>query len=346
MSTTNKFELSPLRLEAILNINVKLMNKTGLLISAGRALGRIGGADVETMSIEKRYQCDKKSTLIRVPYIPGSSLKGRMRSLIETARGLPLYSSDEKIWAHTPTLSSWASPNQKITVEQFIDVITTQNVNTVFGFSSFSLNDLVKRMDQSRNRSQGSPSGSDDTNERGISVINMLTPTNLLVEDLFPSKEYVCGLLDEKTVITFDDFLEDKNENRIDRVTSTADPRSVSRVKPNVEFEGKISVLIFNRTKTKIHEILTTVVDGMRLLEETYLGAAGSRGYGRVKFTSLNFSLFSPGSMSSEDLATYNSNSLDVVISKLNDLSSEINTKIENKNGKTTDQDKTQERPK
>ncbi|BBG27759.1 RAMP superfamily CRISPR-associated protein [Sulfuracidifex tepidarius] len=342
MSATSQPQLSPIKLEAILNINVKLVNKTGLLISAGRALGRIGGADVEPVSIEKRYQCGNESALTRVPYIPGSSLKGRMRSLIETARGLPLYSSDKKIWAHTPTLSSWTSLNQRISLDEFIKDITSQNVNTIFGFSSFSLNDLVRQIEQSRNRVQGLPSSSNDSNGTAINTINKLTPTNLLVEDFFPSEKYVCSLLTEKTVITFDDFLEDKNENRIDRVTSTADPRSVSRVKPNVEFEGKISVLVFNRTKDKIQDILTTVVDGMKLLEETYLGAAGSRGYGRVKFTSLKLSLFSPESIHSEDLITYNS--IDEI--KLEDLSKKIMTKIESKNGKTTDHDKTQERPK
>jgi CRISPR-associated protein Csm3 len=134
-------------------------------------------------------------------------------------------------------------------------------------------------------------------------------PSRAIFRDLFPSVEYIKGLCEEKDCsdITLDDFVEEKWENRIDRVTSTADPRNVLRLKPGVEFDGSIAFLIFDLDicireecnqlpsayRDKIGDsppakfYIQTLLKGLELVEATYLGASGTRGYGQVKFKRL-----------------------------------------------------------
>ncbi len=293
----------------ILHLNLNFETKTGLLISAGRTLARIGGSDIENMSIEKEYFCGSteeqvKQVLVRVPYIPGSSLKGRMRSLLELKLGLPLYTTDGKIWSHTispnvQTLNKEISPNVKtvneesnklVTIEptQFIKHLKDCVLDKVFGYNSFSVKDFMEN---------------NKVPKDVIELINKLSPTILLVEDFYPSNDYVCEVYKQQNnFITFSDFLEDKSENRIDRITSVADPRVISRVKTGVKFEGKISLLVFENTLEKLKEELDLVVKGLKLIENTYLGASGSRGYGRVKFTKINIKLYNAKTDTSSDL--------------------------------------------
>jgi len=268
------------KLEQILHLKIKIETKTGLLISAGRTIGRIGGVDIENISIEKEYECNNTRVAVRVPYIPGSSLKGRMRSLIELSLGLPLYSTDKKIWAHTPSVGANKSllDDAKLDLKEFLEVIDKYKVDKLFGYSSFNIKDLeefTKKL-----QSQGK---TDDY----MNLVKRLTPTLLLVDDFFVESNYVCNIYQRSGIVSFDDFVEEKSENRIDRITSMADPRTILRVKPGVKFEGKISLLIFENIKNELKEYLGLVLNGLRLIEATYLGASGSRGYGRVKFVDI-----------------------------------------------------------
>lgn len=265
------------KLEQILHLNMKIETKTGLLISAGRTIGRIGGVDVENMSIEREYICNNARVVARVPYIPGSSLKGRMRSLLELFLGLPLYSTDKKIWAHTPSVDAYKNLSDKLSFEEFLKVISENQLDKLFGYSSFSikeLEDLIKKQQS----------------KIDVSVIQKLTPTLLLVDDFFVETDYVCSIYQRNGIVSFDDFVEEKSENRIDRITSMADPRTILRVKPGIRFEGKVSLLIFENMKNELKEYLGLILNGLSLVEATYLGASGSRGYGRVKFVDIQLS--------------------------------------------------------
>ncbi|WP_016729964.1 type III-A CRISPR-associated RAMP protein Csm3 [Saccharolobus islandicus] len=260
---------------------------TGLLISAGKALGRIGGADTEPMSIERIYACGNKSIKVRVPYIPASSLKGRMRSLLEIALGLPLYSSDKKIWSHTLARNVYVnlSSEDRLNSVDFVNILIKTDLDRMFGYGAFPLNEVFDEL-KKENKTQ-----------LMTSLFTVLSPTSFLVEDLFPEETYVCKIYEENDLVTFDDFIEDKNENRIDRVTSAADPRTISRVKPGVTFTGTVSLLVFDKNSSKLKDYLELLVKGMVLIEKTYLGAAGSRGYGRVRFIKIIVSIYDPVKM-------------------------------------------------
>ena len=78
---------------------------------------------------------------------------------------------------------------------------------------------------------------------------------------------------------------EAKNENTIDRITSTAgNPRQTERVPAGAKFNFKLMLRQFEGDKP---ELLALVLKGLKLLEMDSLGGSGSRGYGKVKFVEL-----------------------------------------------------------
>ncbi len=300
------------KLLGVVKFHVILENLTGLLISTGRQLGRIGGADTSNITIEKKYECpcpgsegsglsQTTSITATVPYIPGSSIKGRMRSLLELAKGLELFSTDGKIWMHalSPNVLKSLAKDDRLGYKEFLDKLLRNNdvliFNKLFGMNSLHILDFIKELNEElKNKFKGEDK--DKVTNDAIDLFNKLSPTTLLVSDFFPSCDYVCRIYSINGIVTLADFLEEKNENRIDRITSAADPRTIERVKPHVEFEGDLTLLVFNNSKNHLKQYIELISEGLSLIENTYLGASGSRGYGRVKTKKINVSIVYPAS--------------------------------------------------
>jgi CRISPR-associated protein Csm3 len=84
--------------------------------------------------------------------------------------------------------------------------------------------------------------------------------------------------------------LETKAENTIDRVKGTTTKggiRNTERVVAGSEFDYEV---IFNIYKSNDKELIKKFIEGMKLLEDDYLGGSGSRGYGKIKFKDLEVS--------------------------------------------------------
>jgi len=286
------------RLLGIVKLHLVLEAVTGLLISAGRQMGRIGGADTSNVLIEKVYECKdqqgrQQSFLIRVPYIPGSSIKGRMRSLLELAKNLELFSTDGKIWMHvlSPKVRKSINRQDVLSYGEFLEKLRNSNTtfvfNKLFGMPSIHVDDFVKNLGKEINDES-------KAEQETAMLINSLSQTSLLISDFFPACDYVCGIYNTKGLVTLEDFLEEKSENRIDRITSAADPRTIERVKPHVKFEGDFTLLVFDNSKNHLEQYMELIAEGLQLLESTYLGAAGSRGYGRIMFKSIETKLIYP----------------------------------------------------
>jgi len=270
----------------ILRLDFILETITGLLIRMPVQVqaARIGGADAYPMITKKVYKLSNVGTKeLDVPYIPGSSLKGKMRSLLEQSLGKKLYTTDYKIWLHVRNLHEKA-----MSIDEFEeDVKRGCEIDDLFGYMSIQYKAIY---DAYRNKGLENEEAHAKTTE----LFMKLAPTRLLVSDLYPSATYVEKLFREKGFVSIADFLEEKSENRIDRVTSAADPRDIVRVKPHVEFEGRITLLVFNRDleqEALLKRYLETLFRGLKLVEETYLGSSGSRGYGRFRFKNLNLKL-------------------------------------------------------
>jgi len=159
-----------------------------------------------------------------------------------------------------------------MSLDDFVDdVLNRCVIDELFGYAAAQYKQIVERV--------GHEHKSVDVDK----IFNMLAITRLIIDDFFPTEDYV-KQIGAKSVA---DFLEEKSENRIDRITSAADPRDIVRVKPGVRFGGRITLLLFDNDADMIEKYLTTLATGLKLIEETYLGASGSRGYGRVKFSKI-----------------------------------------------------------
>ena len=70
--------MKTMKLKAIRKITGKIQVISGLHIGAGKDVIEIGGTDMPVI----------KDALTGLPYVPGSSLKGRMRALLEWQKEL------------------------------------------------------------------------------------------------------------------------------------------------------------------------------------------------------------------------------------------------------------------
>ena len=207
--------------KGVVKIDFLLHCLTGLRIGVGAGGREIGG--VENIVI--------KDPLTQEPYVPGSSLKGAMRSRYELYTGLPL--------------------SDKLVVRMHLCGNLDCDVCVVFG----RMPELVEEGAQQDGQ-----------------VLNL---TRLRVWDAFATE-------DTRRNWAHLGSVEVKGENAIDRLTSRANPRQVERVVKGSEFECRMDFFIFDGGRDA--ERLRVVFEALKLVEEDYLGAYGSRGYGRVTF--------------------------------------------------------------
>ena len=130
----------------------------------------------------------------------------------------------------------------------------------------------------------------------GVAPIRKLSgktlPTRLIVRDTFLSSASKDELdrADTDTV-----YAEIKTEVAIDRITSAATPRQQERVLAGTTFSPFQMIQSFytqNHGSLKAQltselELFDTVLKGMELLVDDYLGGSGSRGYGQIAFEDL-----------------------------------------------------------
>lgn len=213
-----------IRLKGKVFIEGRIRAVTGLHIGAGRAAIEIGGQDNPVV----------RDPLTRRPYIPGSSLKGKIRSLLERRDGLPL---------------NQAIGQSRIHICKRPAEFQGCAVCHIFGIP-----------------------GNEPHSQ----------PTRLVVRDvpMTPESADRLGDLDLDTP-----YAEIKWEVAIDRITSAANPRQVERVPAGAEFGP--AQLVFSVYEGDDPAWFRTLIDGLVMLEDDYLGGYGSRGSGRVEFADL-----------------------------------------------------------
>lgn len=199
---------------------------TGLHIGGTESGIEIGGVDKTVI----------RDPLTNRPYIPGSSLKGKVRSLLEKYKGLPQNQRIGQGYIH--------SCDQK-------DEYSNCDVCQVFGVPG----------------------------ERDFA-----TPTRLVVRDVKMTEASARAL--EESGRTDLPYTEVKAEVSIDRVTSKANPRAMERVPAGTVFgPAELVYSLYDGDGCRVHEDierLRTLVEGLQLLEDDYLGGLGSRGSGKI----------------------------------------------------------------
>jgi CRISPR-associated protein Csm3 len=210
---------------------------TGLHIGSPSAGIEIGGLENPVL----------KDPLTEWPYIPGSSLKGKLRSLMEWGLGLIALHPKHKGYAAYSCEDELKNDRETFQDKQRYDAALA--LARMFGPAS------------------------DDTKVRALAG-----PTRLTIRDAFPTKP----TLDTWNQILGEGiFTEVKTENALDRVTAEANPRPIERVPAGSAFDLE---MIFDVYKGDEHSLLKELLAAMRLLEHSALGGSGSRGHGQVKF--------------------------------------------------------------
>jgi CRISPR-associated protein Csm3 len=215
----------------------ELVCETGLHIGAGKGSLEIGGADNPVI----------KDAFGR-PYVPGSSLRGKLRALLEQASGLAVPS--ELVYLSR-------RKGQEVRIHQ--SDRPDDEICLLFGRNP-------GRME----RVQGEPLES-----------STATPARLTVCDAPLDPDSITPQMRENLD---DELTEVKSENAIDRITSQANPRTLERVPAGARFRVR---MILDILCEEDKALLGRLIEGMRLLEDDSLGGGGSRGSGRVRFANL-----------------------------------------------------------
>jgi len=196
--------------QKVFNVHIEL--ESGLHIGGGDTAIEIGGLDNRVI----------RDAVSNEPYIPGSSLKGKMRHLLED-----YYEGNES--------------HQRL-------------VDIMFG--------------KAGNEKNNNPS---------------LRQTRLQFVDLFmesSTKETLNQALGDKVYTVV------KYENSIDRKTGTAkNPRPTERVPKGSVFSGKLILNVLDNLGDDEEEFLEVLDKGVELLNNSYLGGSGSRGYGKINIS-------------------------------------------------------------
>jgi CRISPR-associated protein Csm3 len=219
-----------------LECNIRL--QTGLHIGGNSGNLDIGGVDNPII----------RDPITTAPYIPGSSLRGKIRGLLDRHLNKRLNNTMSNVTIHmckTPT--------------DYYDCHVCQ----VFGVAPTS----------------------DDM--RGNTM-----PTRLIIRDVFLEKQSQKEL---EAADTDTNYTEIKTEVAIDRITSEANPRPNERVPAGAIF-GPVQIVHSLYTQhgsdhdNQLQDEVTyfdTVLKGMELLVDDYLGGSGSRGSGQITFENL-----------------------------------------------------------
>lgn len=228
-----------LKLIGKLILDGELICETGLHIGAGKGSLEIGGADNPVV----------KDAFGR-PYVPGSSLRGKLRSLLEQSLG-----------AAVPSELVYLSRRKGQEVRIHQSDRPDDEVCLLFG----------------RNPGRMERVGGGDALETAHS-----TPARLAVYDAPLMPESITPQMRENLD---DELTEVKSENAIDRITSQANPRTLERVPAGASFRVRFVLDILCDADK---DLLPRVVEALSLLEDDALGGGGSRGSGRVRFANLN----------------------------------------------------------
>ena len=218
----------------------KIVCKTALHIGGAKDTYEIGGMDNPVIK-----------TIWGEPYIPGSSLKGKMRSLLDWSLG---------------KVANLDPHKDKKEVKE-------SGGKSKFGCRCGKQDCPICRIFGIEAETEGETEA-----EKGRDF----GPTRLLVRDAFMDPE------SEKKLLELGRTTELKMENTINRISGKAEhPRPIERVPEGTEFAFSMVYSVYsveNDGCKKDIGMFIHVLDAMALLGDSYLGGMGSRGSGQVEF--------------------------------------------------------------
>lgn len=189
-----------------------------------------------------------KDPLTELPYLPGSSLKGKLRHLLE--------------WAHDLDAVQKLHPKHKIFTACHCGKCVACRL---FGPAS----------DETEVRIKAGPTRL---------TVRDAFPTGY--EALLNGKEPPKGTTVQQwnEMLGKGIYTEIKSENVLDRLTAAATPRTMERIPAGSKFHVEFVLDVYHKDDK---ELLKALAEAIQLLEHSSIGGSGSRGYGKVKFTDL-----------------------------------------------------------
>ena len=208
---------------------------TGLHIGSQESVLEIGGIDNPVV----------RDPLTSEPFIPGSSLKGKLRSLLEKSqykllgdgRNFFNRSSGKGVYRHECDTAEDAS---------------NCPVCSLFGSSG-----------KQHEESKKFPSS---------------FPSPLIVRDCHLTNSEVLKSINSDLLYT-----EWKVENTLDRVTAASNPRNIERVPRGAIFDLEMVYAVYENRIDHLKNDINTLFSTLSMLELDSLGGSGSRGYGKVR---------------------------------------------------------------
>lgn len=217
--------------------------QSGLRIGGGK--GGIGIGDLDNPVI--------REGLNQEPYVPGSSLKGKLRALLERK-----VVKAERARRPNAFVSRPIGTGVYIHVCKNTDDAKDCPVCRLFGSS-----------------------GEGDRDNQGKNF-----PSRLKIRDAFLTPGSLKKLTEADTGSLYTEI---KNENAVDRITAAANPRQVERVPAGSDFDFEmvydVEEMMGRNWQKDAREDLENLYQALRLLEDDALGGYGSRGYGQVLIT-------------------------------------------------------------
>lgn len=207
--------------------------QTGLHIGGSNVGLSIGGADATVV----------RNPLNQEPYIPGSSLKGKLRSLLERLEG-----------KFTKSGITQAGPY----VEDSDDPICG-----IFGTTP---EDIKKEAEKKYGKGGYKPEEHDKPISRLIVRDCGLTAASLKRLEKINSE---MPLTEVKTEVV------------IDRITAAATPRQLERVPAGAQFNMRLVLNVYDGDDE--NALVNKIFQGLCLVQNDYLGGKGSRGSGEVR---------------------------------------------------------------
>lgn len=231
-----------MRLEEIIQLDFQIVVVDGLRVGGGEGDLEIGATVDANLSVLRDPATGE-------PYLPGSSLKGKLRSLAEKVNGsFKMVSESRQPQARSTRTEQFdGSPCRCGQLEC--------KVCPVFG-------------------AHMNPSAP-------------CAPTRIRVRDAHLAED--SRAVYKQRMEETGRFLEHKTENLVNRKSGTAEhPRTGERVPPGTRFDARIILNNYDDDRNRKESYLKTVEQALGLLQETdSLGASGSRGFGTVRLEKL-----------------------------------------------------------
>ncbi|MEH2361474.1 type III-A CRISPR-associated RAMP protein Csm3 [Nostoc sp.] len=260
-----------------LSLTSHLSVETGLHIGGGGENLDIGGLDKPVI----------RDPLTKYPYLPGSSIKGKLRSTLERLLNKPLnrtggsgtwrYESDDLVNGFT-----------EVEEGRFIayEGASTCQISRLFGSTGGSKFWMPIETAREEGLFENNSPTQTIQNQNCVRVNRgRNAPARLIIRDshLLPDSAAKLKQVDTGLYMT-----EWKFENGIDRVTAAANPRQLERVPAGSKFQFELVYTVEDAEQAV--EDLQNIAIALAILEDDALGGHGSRGYGKVRFQNFEFS--------------------------------------------------------